>query len=217
MLFYLTALFSGLLVLSNILGIKIFNIGDFMLPAAVIVYMITFLVTDVIGEVYGKKMARRTIRAGFITQVVALFFIYLAIELPPAPTFDMQGEYEMILGGSFQLILASLISYIVSQNIDVTIFHRLKEKHGTRKLWLRNNVSAAVTQFVDTTLFILIGFWGIMPFEVLVSMIFMQYIAKFFIMLFDTPIVYILVHFARKYRVKEKDELMDSDIAYSVR
>lgn len=217
MLFYLTALFSGLLVLSNILGIKIFNIGEFMLPAAVIVYMITFLVTDVIGEVYGKNMARRTIRAGFITQVIALFFIYLAIELPPAPTFDMQGEYEMILGGSFQLILASLISYIVSQNIDVTIFHRLKEKHGAKKLWLRNNVSAAVTQFVDTTLFILIGFWGIMPFEVLISMIFMQYIAKFFIMLFDTPIVYILVHFARKYRVKEKDELMDSDIAYSVR
>lgn len=215
MLFYLTALFSGLLVLSNILGIKIFNIGDFMLPAAVIVYMITFLVTDVIGEVYGKKMARHTIRAGFITQIVALFFIYLAIELPPAPTFDMQSEYEMILGGSFQLILASLISYIVSQNIDVTIFHRLKERHGTKKLWLRNNVSAAVTQFVDTTLFIMIGFWGIMPFETLISMIFMQYIAKFFIMLFDTPIVYVLVHFARKYRVKEKDGSMDGDIAYS--
>lgn len=65
MLFYLTALFSGLLVLSNILGIKIFAAGSFMLPAAVVVYMVTFLITDVIGEVYGKKMAKRTIRAGF--------------------------------------------------------------------------------------------------------------------------------------------------------
>jgi uncharacterized integral membrane protein (TIGR00697 family) len=215
MLFYLTALFSGLLVLSNILGIKIFAAGSFMLPAAVVVYMVTFLITDVIGEVYGKKMAKRTIRAGFLTQVVALFFIYLAIELPPAPTFGMQNEYEMILGGSFQLILASLISYIVSQNIDVAIFHNLKEKHGRRKLWLRNNASAAVTQFVDTTLFILIGFWGIIPFEGLISMIIMQYIAKFIIMLFDTPIVYILVHFARKYRVREKEENEHQDLAYS--
>ena len=202
MLFYLTALFSGLLVLSNILGIKIFMIGSFMLPAAVLVYMLTFLVTDVIGEVYGKKTAKQTIRAGFITQIIALIFIYLAIELPPAPAFGMQNEYEMILGGSFQLIAASLISYVISQNIDVHIFHRLKERHGRGKLWLRNNASAAVTQFVDTALFITIGFWGIMPFEVLISMIFMQYIAKFIIVLLDTPIVYLLVYFARKYQMK---------------
>ena len=197
MLFYLTALFSGLLVVSNILGVKLFAVGEFMLPAAVIVYMATFLITDVIGEVYGKKNARRTVQAGFFTQLVVLLFIYLAIELPPAPAFTMQAEYEMILGGSFQVIAASLVSYMVSQHLDVSIFHRLKTRHGARKLWLRNNVSAGVTQLVDTGLFITIAFFGTVPLEAMLGMIAAQYVAKMVIVIIDTPIVYLLVRVAR--------------------
>ena len=197
MLFYLTALFSGLLVVSNILGVKLFAVGEFMLPAAVIVYMATFLITDVIGEVYGKKNARRTVQAGFFTQLVVLLFIYLAIELPPAPAFTMQAEYEMILGGSFQVIAASLVSYMVSQHLDVSIFHRLKARHGARKLWLRNNVSAGVTQLVDTGLFITIAFFGTVTFEAMLGMIAAQYVAKMVIVIIDTPIVYLLVRVAR--------------------
>ncbi|WP_017547797.1 queuosine precursor transporter [Salinicoccus carnicancri] len=197
MLFYLTALFSGLLVVSNILGVKLFAVGEFMLPAAVIVYMATFLITDVVGEVYGKRNARRMVQAGFLTQLVVLLFIYLAIELPPAPAFTMQAEYEMILGGSFQVIAASLVSYMVSQHLDVSIFHRLKARHGKRRLWLRNNVSAVVTQLVDTVIFITIAFFGTVPFEAMVGMIAAQYAAKMVIVLFDTPIVYLLVRMAR--------------------
>src|SRR5699024_752499 len=197
MLFYLTALFSGLLVVSNILGVKLFAVGEFMLPAAVIVYMATFLITDVIGEVYSKKIARRTLQAGFFTQVFVLFFLYLAIELPPAPAFTMQAEYEMILGGSCRVIVASLVSYMVSQHLDVSIFHRLKARHGVRKLWLRNNVSAAVTQSVDTGIFITIAFCGTVPFEARAGIIAAQYVAKMVIVLFDTPIVYLIVRIAR--------------------
>ncbi|WP_411843425.1 queuosine precursor transporter [Salinicoccus sp. HZC-1] len=203
MLFYLTALFSGLLVISNILGVKLFALGDFMLPAAVVVYMVTFLITDVVGEVYGKKNARRTVQAGFFTQVVVLFFIYLAIELPPAAAFNMQTEYEMILGGSFQVIVASLISYLVSQNIDVSIFHKLKSRHGGKKLWLRNNASATVTQLVDTTLFIVIAFWGVVPFGAMIGMVAAQYVVKMVIALIDTPVVYLLVKVARSRKQNE--------------
>lgn len=209
MIFYLTALFAGLLVVSNILAVKVFTVLGFDLPAAVIVYMATFLITDVIGEVYGKKMAARAIRAGFITQIIVLFFIYIAIEVPAAPFFDMQGEYEMILGGSFQVIIASLVSYLVSQNLDVFIFHKLKERHGRRHLWLRNNFSAVITQFVDTSIFIVIAFIGTVPAEILISMIFMQYIAKIIIVLLDTPIVYLLVTLARKHIGKERAFLIN--------
>ncbi len=75
MFVYLNALFVGLLLLSNILGVKLFSIGGVVLPAAVIVYVVTYLITDVIGEVYGKDAARRTVQAGFLTQVIALGFI----------------------------------------------------------------------------------------------------------------------------------------------
>lgn len=193
MFIYLNALFVGLLLISNILGVKLFSIGEFILPAAVIVYVATYLITDVIGEVYGKDAARKTVQAGFFTQVIALIFIYIAIQLPAAPVFESQSEFETILGGSFRVILASLISYIASQNLDVTIFHRMKAKHGEKKLWLRNNLSTMTSQLIDTTLFITIAFWGVVPTNVLLGMIVTQYVFKFCIALIDTPFVYLLV------------------------
>ncbi|WP_020006980.1 queuosine precursor transporter [Salinicoccus albus] len=203
MLFYLTALFSGLLVVSNILGVKLFSIGPFMMPAAVVVYMATFLITDVIGEVYGRKNARRTVQAGFFTQIIALVFIYLAIELPAAPAFGMQAEYAMVLGGSFQVIAASLVSYLISQNLDVTIFHTLKKKHGKKKLWFRNNLSTAAAQLADTVIFIVIAFWGAVPTQAMLGMIGAQYIVKLIIALVDTPVVYLLVKMAGRGKAAE--------------
>lgn len=78
----------------------------------------TYLITDVIGEVYGKDAARKTVQAGFVTQIIALIFIYIAIQLPAAPLFNSQTEFEAILGGSFRVILACLISYFASQKCN---------------------------------------------------------------------------------------------------
>lgn len=198
MFVYLNGLFVGLLIISNILGVKLFSVGEFILPAAVVVYVVTYLITDVIGEVYGKAAARKTVQAGFITQVFALVFVFVAIKLPAAPVFDFQNEFATVLGGSFRVMLASLVSYICSQNLDVSIFHRLKRKHGEKKLWLRNNVSTMTSQLVDTTIFITIAFWGIVPFKVLLGMIATQYVFKFCIAIIDTPFAYLLVKMARK-------------------
>ncbi|SFE20648.1 hypothetical protein SAMN05216238_1109 [Lentibacillus persicus] len=197
MFVYLNALFVGLLLLSNILGVKLFSIGEIVLPAAVIVYVVTYLITDVIGEVYGKEAARKTVQAGFLTQVIALAFTFIAIKLPAAPDFGLQTEFSEVLGGSFRVMLASLVSYIVSQNLDVSIFHWLKARDGDSKLWLRNNLSTIASQLVDTTIFITVAFWGIVPFSILLGMIVSQYLVKLMIALIDTPIVYILVKFAR--------------------
>ncbi|MEC5423021.1 queuosine precursor transporter [Virgibacillus sp. C22-A2] len=198
MFIYLNALFVGLLIISNILGVKLFSIGEFILPAAVIVYVVTFLITDVIGEVYGKEAAKKTVQAGFFTQIIVLFFVFIAIELPAAPVFGLQAEFETILGGSFRVMIASLLSYVASQHLDVSLFHRLKMKHGEKKLWLRNNASTMTSQLVDTTLFITVAFWGIVPTNVLIGMIATQYVFKLMIALIDTPIVYLLVKVARK-------------------
>lgn len=195
---YLNGLFVGLLILSNIISVKLFSVGQYILPAAAIVYVVTYLITDVIGEVYGKDAAMKTIRAGFITQVVALFFILAAIHLPAAEAFSMQAEFEAILGGSFRVMFASLLAYIVSQHIDVSIFHRLKSKHGQKKLWLRNNLSTASSQLIDTAVFIVIAFVGTVPTNVLISMVITQYVFKFIVAIVDTPFTYLLVKIARK-------------------
>ncbi|KGP71418.1 queuosine precursor transporter [Pontibacillus yanchengensis] len=198
MLMYLNALFVGLLILSNILGVKLFSVGGFVLPAAVIVYVVTYLVTDVIGEVYGREAASKTVKAGFVTQVVAMLFILVAIALPSAPFFEQQAEFQSILGGSFRVMLASLASYLVSQHTDVAIFHKLKQKHGANKLWLRNNVSTMTSQLLDTVVFISIAFYGTVPMSALLAMIGTQYAFKWMVAIIDTPIAYALVKWGRK-------------------
>lgn len=210
MYIYLNAIFVGLLLLSNILSVKLFQMGSFVLPTAVIVYVITFLMMDVIGEVYGKKAARRTVQAGFVTQIIAMFFIYISIHLPPAADFQGQAAFEEIFSGSFRVILASLASYFVSQHAGVSIFHRLKHHYGRKKLWLRNNLSTMTSQLFDTVLFITIAFWGIVPTTVLLGMIVSQYIWKCIVAVIDTPIVYFLVRLARKYEAKNQTELREA-------
>lgn len=199
MIFYLNGMFVGLLILANIVAVKLFSIGDtFILPAAVIVYIFTYPLIDVIVEVYGKKEGQRTVKAGLITQILALIFIAITVHLPAAPVFKDQASFETILNGSFRVILASLISYTVSQNLDVFVFNKLKKRHGDKKLWLRNNASTMLSQLIDTTIFITIAFYGTMPIGILGTLIMTQYMFKFFAAIMTTPIVYILVNLARR-------------------
>ncbi|WP_249870040.1 queuosine precursor transporter [Oceanobacillus saliphilus] len=201
MILYLNGIFVGLLILSNIVAVKLFGIGDFaVLPAAVIIYIFTYPITDIIVEVYGKKEARRTVQAGLITQVMALIFIAITINLPAAPFFENQVEFETILGGSFQVIVASLISYTISQHLDVTVFNKLKVKHGEKKLWLRNNASTMLSQLVDTTLFITIAFFGTMPLAALGNLVVTQYLFKFMAVIVLTPVVYLIVGMIRRQK-----------------
>ncbi|TCZ78204.1 VUT family protein [Paenibacillus albiflavus] len=205
MILYLNGLFVGLLILANIVAVKIFSIGDWiMLPAAVIIYIFTYPIIDVIVEVYGKKEGQRTVKAGLLTQILALGFIAIAIALPSAPAFSDQSSFETILGGSFRVILASLISYTISSNLDVLIFNRLKEKHGSQKLWLRNNASTMLSQLIDTTIFITIAFLGTMPIAVLGSLIVMQYAFKFIASILATPLVYLMVRIIRSRESKSQ-------------
>lgn len=199
MLLYLNGAFVGLLILSNILAVKLFSIGEWaVLPAAVIVYVFTFPITDTIAEVYGKEAARKTVFAGFITQICALAFIFFSIHLPAAPFFGDQASFETIFSAGFRVTLASLVSYFISQNLDVTIFHKLKERHGESKLWVRNNASTMVSQLADTAIFITIAFYGTMPFSALLAMVFTQYVFKWIVAAADTPLVYLLVKLCRR-------------------
>lgn len=204
MLYYLNGVFVGLLILSNILAVKLFSIGSWIvLPAAAIIYVFTYPIMDVITEAYGKEAARRTVLTGFITQLFAVAFIWITIQLPAAPFYEHQGSFETIFNASFRVTIASLVAYIVSLNLDVTIFDKFKQRHGDKKLWIRNNVSTMVSQLVDTSIFIFIAFYGVMPLGVLIGMIFSQYIFKFIIAILDTPIVYLLVAICRKADKKD--------------
>ena len=208
----LTGLFVASLTASNFLATKItlVDIGGLTLaaPAAVLAYAMTFAFTDIISEVYGRRVAGRVVLAGFIAQLLVVAYILFALQLPHAPFSPVSEEaYRSVVWGGSTIILASLIAYLLSQTHDVWAFHFWKEKTGGRWLWLRNNASTMVSQLIDTVVFITLAFYVLpslmggqaLPLEAVIAIIKGQYLFKVLIALADTPLVYAGVAIARNY------------------
>ena len=188
----LNCIFVTSLVIANVLASKLVIIGGhFIVPAAVVAYAFTFLCTDVIGELYGKQEANKTVRLGLICQIFSTILIIAAIHLPIAPFMaDFQGAYKSVLGSTARMTLASLVAYIFAQANDVYVFHLLKDKHKGKNKWIRNNLSTICSQFIDTAIFVTIGFWGIAP--DLWTLIYSQFAVKIVLAFIDTPFFYML-------------------------
>jgi queuosine precursor transporter len=197
---FLSSLFVVLIVLSNITASKITALGNFFVPAAVVFYAITFAITDTISEVWGRERCKHVINVGFIISVAAALLLKAAISLPPAPFYGDQQAYSLILGGSLRITIAGLAAYLISQHHDMWAFEFWKKQTNGKHLWLRNNASTLVSQFIDTAVFITLAFYGTgMP---LLNLIVTQYFVKAVIALIDTPIVYMLVDLVSKTEKK---------------
>lgn len=191
----LIAIFVGGLVIAGVLASKIINVAGLMVPGGVLAYSITFPITDVICEVWGKKRANYVVFSGFITLLVALGLIRLTLIVPKAPFWTGEESFARILGSTSRIIIASFVAYLVSQYHDVWAFHFWRKITKGKYLWLRNNASTFVSQFIDTAVFITIAFYGIMPIFTLIKG---QYIVKLAIALLDTPLVYFGVWLIRR-------------------
>ena len=205
MLAILASFFVSLLIVSNIIAGKLLQIGDWVLPAGILAYPLTFLISDTIAEVYGRKTTTRIIWIGFATSLLMVLIIYMASIFPAAPFWENQEAFDLILGSVPRIVLASMVAYLVSQYHDVIAFHFWKNFTNGRYLWLRNNASTMMSQAVDTVLFVTIAFAGTLDFSVIINMILTQYVVKILIAIVDTPLVYVLVSQVRRYRVKLSD------------
>ena len=191
----LLSLFIGGLVVAALISSKIIMVAGFAVPAGVLAYSLTFIVSDVISEVWGKECANNIVQCGFITLVMTSALAWIAVAWPAAPFWGGQDSFSAVIGNTPRIVAASLVAYIVSQKHDIWLFHLLKEKTNSKHLWLRNNVSTVVSQLIDSTIFVTIAFWGILPVgEVILG----QWLVKLAIAAIDTPIVYILCHALRK-------------------
>jgi len=190
-LIVLNCIFVTALIVSNICASKVLAIGPFEVPAAVVAYPWTFLITDVIGEIWGREKAQRTVQIGIVCQLLSLVLIFIAIALPPASYMeDYSEQYRNVLGSTARVVAASLAAYIVAQSLDVFLFHRLRKGDAARHKWFRNNVSTMTSQAIDTVIFITVAFLGTVP-DIVIMMV-SQYLVKLIIALADTPFFYIL-------------------------
>ena len=189
--------FMTLLLVANIIAVKPVELNGWILPAGVIAYPFTFLVTDTLSELYGRKVATRVVWFGFGLSIAMVVLVYVAKILPAATFWQGQDDYDTILGSVPRIVFGSMAAYIISQHSDVMIFHLVRRFTSGRHLWLRNNASTIVSQAIDTVLFITIAFAGSVPTATLWNMIGTQYVVKVCIAAIDTPLVYALVRTVR--------------------
>lgn len=194
----LLAIYISTLISANIIAtLKITNLWGFIVPAGFVAYAITFTITDIVSEVWGKGEAYKYVKAGFIANVFVIAMILVGYVMPPL-TPEMQESYNTIMP-MWRIVLASMVAYLVSQTHDVWAFHKWRELTRGRWLWLRNNASTTVSQLIDTAIFITLAFYGIVPDNILVYMIFWQWVWKIIVALIDTPFVYLFTYMFRRW------------------
>lgn len=181
-----SALFITGLLTSNVLGSKIIQIFGLQMPSATIAYALTYLMTDAVGELYGKKEADRLVFLGFCSLIVSTLIIRLAIILPSS---NDSTAFNQIFNSTTRIIFGSLVGYIVSQTIDVFIFHKIRQISVKYK-FIRNNVSTIISQFFDTVVFSFVAFYGVVP--KISPLIWGVFLAKVILALLDTPFFYLL-------------------------
>jgi uncharacterized integral membrane protein (TIGR00697 family) len=206
--FFLGTLFITALIVCNLIANKFITVDlgfkTFVLSAGVLPYPITFLITDILSEVYGIKKTNRVVMMGFAALIFTLFILWLGSLFPSIDASPVGDElYLKAFGNSWRVILSSMTAYLIAQLVDVKLFHFWKKITNGKHLWLRNNASTIVSQLVDTTLVIFVLFAGTLSWDQIGIMIADGWMFKALCALADTPLLYASTWLIRK-RLKLK-------------
>ncbi|TLS37498.1 queuosine precursor transporter [Pseudalkalibacillus caeni] len=178
-------------IIANLQVIKTIELFGFIVTLGNIIYGTAFLATDIINEKYGKEEAKKAVWMGFFSLLAMTIIMQAALQFTPHDEDISQDALSLIFGFLPRLALGSLLAYIVSQYIDVFIYSFLKRIFPSdSQLWLRNNGSTMISQFVDTMIFTSIAFLGVYPWEVWIEIFLTTYLIKWIVALMDTPFMY---------------------------
>jgi len=212
---FITAVFVTVLVISNIIAVKLVSIAGLMLPAAVILFPISYIFGDILTEVYGYSNARKVIWTGFFCNLIAVIAIWLAGLLPGAPIWTAgvfstpggaQSAYAAILGFTPRLLFASFIAYLTGEFLNSFMLAKLKIKTKGKFLWVRTIGSTIVGEGADSAIFITAAFLGILPGSALLTTILSQWLFKVAYETVATPLTYLVVNFLKR---KENEDYYD--------
>ena len=192
------ALFITALITANIVAVKLIDVGGMVLPAAIIVFPFSYIIGDVLTEVYGFRQARRVIWLGFACNLLAVVVIWLAGALPAAGFWDGQPAFERILGQAPRILAASFAAYLVGEFANSAVLARMKVATEGRYLWARTIGSTVVGQGLDSAVFMTVAFAGIIPPEGLVAAVVTQWLVKTAYEVAATPLTYLVVGFLKR-------------------
>lgn len=206
------ALFVAVLLISNIASTKILSVWEFTFDGGTILFPLSYIFGDVLTEVYGYKRSRKVIWTGFCCALLMSLTLWVVQLLPAAGDWPYQEAYESLLGFVPRIVLGSLAAYFVGEFSNSVIMSKMKVWTKGKYLWIRTISSTLVGEGIDTTIFCLIAFYGILPNELLFSVIISNYIFKCGIEILFTPCTYGIVKFLKK---KENVDIYDKDINYN--
>ncbi|MEN6296616.1 MAG: queuosine precursor transporter [Rectinema sp.] len=208
----LTSLFITCLLISNIIASKLMQVGGIVLPSAVILFPVTYILADVFTEVYGFRKTRMVIWIGFAANAFMSMIFLIAIALPHPSFFANQAAYATVLGSTPRILLASLAGYWAGEFSNSIVLSVLKKATKGRHLWTRTIGSTIVGEGLDTVLFIGIAFAGTVPAGTLGGMMLAQYLFKVSYEVIFTPLTYLVVGFIKR---KEHIDTFDSEVVYN--
>ncbi|MCH5315022.1 MAG: queuosine precursor transporter [Eubacterium sp.] len=191
-------------ILANIQVCKSIELFGITTTAGAVLYASTFLCTDILSERYGKDDAKKAVWLGVFINILWIAGTQVTLWLTPSTADYINPSLEVVFGMVPRISIASLISYIISQRLDVFLYHIIWNKTGNSKkgLWLRNNGSTLVSQLVDSVMFVTIAFVGTMPANVFLQIMITTYLFKAIVALCDTPFAYL----AQRIKTKENSD-----------
>jgi hypothetical protein len=224
---FFTAFFVANALIAECIGTKLFSLEKllgtnpanitmfgqsglaFTLTCGVLLWPLEFVMTDIINEYYGPKAVRRISFTAVALISYAFLMFYLAIHVPAADFWissrkdkgvpDMQIAFDSVFGQGMRIIVGSLVAFLVSQIVDVTVFHKIKKRTGEKHVWLRATGSTVVSQLVDSYIVLFIAFSGIFTWQQILAIGIMNYTYKFLMALLLTPVIYLVEGRIEKY------------------
>jgi len=188
----LIALYVTFILVAQILAVKIsvFDLGfkEFYGPSGVLVFSITYLLTDIVNEKFGRKETHKMVTIAFVSQVAMIFFIWFGTILPPAPFWTLQDSWKQIFGLVPRITLASWVAFLISENFDAYMFYLFRKITKGKYLWMRNVFSSIPALLLDSFIFIPLAFYGVMP---LLPLIIGQTAVKWLVGLINIPFMYL--------------------------
>jgi len=206
------AVFVTCLITANFIIVKQISIGNLVLPAAIIIFPLSYIIGDILTEVYGYQQARRVIWLGFLCNLIAVVAIWVGKILPSAPVFEAQSAYERILGSTPRFLLASFVAYLAGEFANSFVLAKMKIGTRGRWLWMRTIGSTLVGQGIDTLIVLTIAFAGVLPLSVLGNMILSHWLVKTAYEAVATPLTYGVVGYLKR---KEGIDVYDYGVDFN--
>lgn len=185
------------ILLANLQGPKLTIIFGLQTSLGVIFYASIFFATDVLSENYGKKAAQNAVQMGFIVSIIMILMMSLALLYQPSTQLgtaeiskQIHNAFATIINFTPRFLIGSLLAYYISQRFDVWAFHYIKQQTGEKHLWLRNNLSTMSSQIIDTTIYSLVAWWGIVDLKTAIQLGLVKYLFKIIISIIDTFFIY---------------------------